>query len=277
MSKELHGVYLAWTKRFISLNSWRIEGDFDDCLQEAQLKFIHCQNKYGEVDPPHLMSLFQRSIIRHFHTLSNKRSKYIDIQKASAQQNSSYLKEFCINGDKVPVEILDMQRGLWTFLTKVEFLVMGIKQELCDATGYQGDDTSSLLDAADKMSDEVFIKLSSQAQDWLDKAVVASNNRKPLPPLEVEPKAPKPATSRAAAAPSANGTRKVGRQSIYPDTATIELLIRGNPKRRNSKAHKTFELYKDGMTIGELLAAGGTRRGLNWDMERNFIRVELAK
>jgi len=272
MAKALHGVYLAWTKRFISYNAWRIEGDFDDCLQEAQIKFVQCQNKYGNVEAPHLMSLFQRSLVRHFHTLSNKRSTYTGIKEKTASSNGSYLHESCGIGDKIPIEMLDLQRKLWSFLTQVEYLVMGIKQELCEATGYTGDDSTALLNAADKMPDEVFEKLSKAAQDWLDKAIIASNNEKPLPPLTVEAKKSK--KSSPSSSKDGSGTKNaVGRRSKFPETATIELLITANPKRKNTRAHKIFSLYENGSTVKEFLDAGGQRRDLNWDSEKKFIRV----
>ncbi len=276
MTEQLHGVYLSWTKRFISLNSWRIEGDFDDCLQEAQMKFIQCQNKYGEVDPPHLMSLFQSAVVRHFHTLSNKRSTYANVRKKSTLKHSQYIKEGIRGTCNVPVELLHLQTKLWNFVTQLEFMAMAIKQELYEATGYTGDNSEELLKRADNrehLTDAAYEALSEEAKNWLDKAITASNNDKPLPSLTTPKEKQK---AKGANPKSTNSIRTTGRNGRFPQSAIIELMIRGNPKRRKSTTFEIFELYKNGMTVGEYLKIGGDRRSLNYDVGRNYIRVSLS-
>ncbi len=273
MAEQLHGVYLAWTKRFISLNSWRIEGDFEDCLQEAQMKFIQCQNKYGEVEPPHLMSLFQSAVVRHFHTLSNKRSTYVNVRKECTLKHSQYIKEGIRGTCNVPVELLHLQTKLWNFVTQLEFMAMAIKQELYEATGYTGDNSEELLKRADNrdhLTDSAYEALSEEAKNWLDKAITASNNDKPLPSL-ITPKEKQKAKGQVAEPKNSNGT--TGRSGRFAETGVIKILIRGNPKRRNSISFDMYSLYKDGMTVKEYLAAGGRRRDLNWDTKQKFIEV----
>ena len=276
MTEQLHGVYLAWTKRFISLNSWRIEGDFEDCLQEAQMKFIQCQNTYGEVDPPHLMSLFQSAIVRHFHTLSNKRSTYVNVRKESTLKHGQYIKEGIRGTCNVPVELLHLQTKLWNFVTQLEFMAMAIKQELYEATGYTGDNSEELLKRADNrdhLTDAAYEALSEEAKNWLDKAITASNNDKPLPSLTTPKEKQK---SKAQNSGTKNSTRATGRIGRFPETAKIKLMIRGNPKRRKSASFEIFALYRDGMTVKEYLEAGGKRRDLNWDTEKNFIEISTV-
>ena len=53
----------------------------------------------------------------------------------------------------------------------------------------------------------------------------------------------------------------------------IVLLVQGNPKRPWGAAYKRFDLYREGMTIGEFLEAGGTRGDLWYDQDHGFIRV----
>lgn len=54
--------------------------------------------------------------------------------------------------------------------------------------------------------------------------------------------------------------------------AVITLLIKHNPKR--GKSADRFALYRDGMTVGEYVAAGGKRDDIPFDTKRNFIKVD---
>ena len=53
----------------------------------------------------------------------------------------------------------------------------------------------------------------------------------------------------------------------------IILLVSGNPKHPTSAAFQRFDLYRDGMTVGDFLNAGGTRQDLWYDQDHGFIRV----
>ena len=54
---------------------------------------------------------------------------------------------------------------------------------------------------------------------------------------------------------------------------TIKLLTQENPKRPGTKARARFDLYEDGMTVQQFLAAGGQRVDINWDKKHGFIEV----
>jgi hypothetical protein len=58
-------------------------------------------------------------------------------------------------------------------------------------------------------------------------------------------------------------------------TITVERLE--NPKRKGSASAKRFNLYKNGMTVGEFLKAGGRRGDVNWDSEHEHITLTPAK
>lgn len=69
---------------------------------------------------------------------------------------------------------------------------------------------------------------------------------------------------------------KVGNGSATPkvtitEDATIRLLVLKNPKRPTAAAYARFELYREGQTVAEFLAAGGTKADLSWDRAHNFI------
>ena len=71
-----------------------------------------------------------------------------------------------------------------------------------------------------------------------------------------EPKAPRDRTSRN-----------------FDKSATIGLLIDKNPKREGSKSFIRFDAYKDGMTVGDFITAGGTYGDLAWDSARGFVAI----
>ena len=58
------------------------------------------------------------------------------------------------------------------------------------------------------------------------------------------------------------------------ETGRIRLLVDKNPKRPTASAHARFALYRDGMTVAEFLAAGGTRADLSWDRTKHFVAIE---
>lgn len=104
----------------------------------------------------------------------------------------------------------------------------------------------------------------------------------PIKPLS--PQAPKAVPSAdAAAAPKVAKTPKEPKvpkepkesnfQKVYPDSAKISLLVAANPKRKGCKAYAIFDLYKDGMSVGDFIKAGGRYSALSWDTGHGFIKV----
>lgn len=82
-------------------------------------------------------------------------------------------------------------------------------------------------------------------------------------------KAAAPAKKAAAAAESSGGR---GRAPNFGDDSKIKVLVKENPKR--AAAAERFNLYKNGMTVGEYVAAGGKRADVNWDVKQGFIEVK---
>ena len=96
-------------------------------------------------------------------------------------------------------------------------------------------------------------------------------------------KSPKPVAKKAApaeakkspvkkAAPAPAEKSGPGRKSAFNDTMKITVLVKENPKR--AKAAERFALYKNGMTIADYVAAGGTLADVRWDTKMNFISVK---
>lgn len=63
-----------------------------------------------------------------------------------------------------------------------------------------------------------------------------------------------------------------GRKSAFSDDMKITVVAKENPKR--AKAAERFALYKNGMTVGKYVKAGGTMADIRWDVKQNFISVK---
>jgi hypothetical protein len=57
------------------------------------------------------------------------------------------------------------------------------------------------------------------------------------------------------------------------DRLKIWVLVDENPKKKNTKAHDRFELYKDGIMVTTFLRNGGKRVDIDWDVTRGFIAI----
>ena len=68
---------------------------------------------------------------------------------------------------------------------------------------------------------------------------------------------------------------KFNARSIDKD-AKITVLAETNPRRAGTVTHKIFELYKNGMTVGEFVAAGGRLIDVKADIERKHISIESS-
>jgi hypothetical protein len=101
--------------------------------------------------------------------------------------------------------------------------------------------------------------------------------------------ATKTPAAKTAAAPAAAAPTKEAKVPLskmrgprgVAETAKIKLIATENPKRPNSKAHKFWTLYKDGMTVGQYCDAvdatelkGGATPALVYDTSHGFISIE---
>ncbi len=81
------------------------------------------------------------------------------------------------------------------------------------------------------------------------------------------------APAKKASAPKA----AAGSRSRLSDTDKIVVLAAENPKRANTKAHATFELYSKAKTVGAFKAADGDVGYLNFDIKSGYVKLEAAK
>lgn len=74
--------------------------------------------------------------------------------------------------------------------------------------------------------------------------------------------------SKTAASKNGAVSEEKAKFLAYP----IKLLVKENPKRPGTESHKRFKFYSKCKTVGAFLKAGGTRRDLDWDYEKGFIK-----
>ena len=68
--------------------------------------------------------------------------------------------------------------------------------------------------------------------------------------------------------------RRMARKDV-PDVAKIRLAVPENPRNVNSIPWKHFQLYEDGMTVGDLLGLPeGSWLHLQADIESGYITIE---
>ena len=68
----------------------------------------------------------------------------------------------------------------------------------------------------------------------------------------------------------ARGPRKAAQKTSDPRPIT---KVMANPKKKGSKSYDRFELYKEGMTVNDALAAGVLRADIAYDSERGYITI----
>lgn len=63
------------------------------------------------------------------------------------------------------------------------------------------------------------------------------------------------------------------RYARFPKSSTITVLVEENPKNKGTQAAARFELYQNGMTIAEYIAAGGRSGDIKNDVTAGYISL----
>lgn len=95
---------------------------------------------------------------------------------------------------------------------------------------------------------------------------------------EVKPVTCTPEPAKSADAEKGNGkpakkAHRIHRAKFQPEQI-ITVLVDKNPKRKGSKSHPVFALYKTGQTVTQYLEIGGHQRDLRWDVDHKFIAID---
>lgn len=124
------------------------------------------------------------------------------------------------------------------------------------------------------------------------KIIVAKGGEPPPPPTTVEAEEPETATteeeeamrktsgSRKAAAKKAKSVRSTKKATAsarkaagFEPEARITLLVKENPRREGTRAHKVYGYYSTCKTVAEFVKKGGAGKDLKWDVEHKNIKV----
>lgn len=75
----------------------------------------------------------------------------------------------------------------------------------------------------------------------------------------------------------AKGKREGRSRSKRIADGKIALVEKDNPKRKGSRAHKRYELYRKHKTVAGYLKAGGKRSSLRYDEKHGYIKLSNLK
>jgi antitoxin component of MazEF toxin-antitoxin module len=60
---------------------------------------------------------------------------------------------------------------------------------------------------------------------------------------------------------------------LIDEACRISILTKTNPKQPGSASRARFDLYRDGMTVGDAYDAGVRREDVRWDLAHGFIEL----
>jgi hypothetical protein len=85
-----------------------------------------------------------------------------------------------------------------------------------------------------------------------------------------------PKVEKVKKAKTAAGFVYTAKISLQTDPEGKQYGNDNNPKRAGSNAHKLFAIYKDGMTVGDAIAAGSRASALKYDLDHGYIKISVA-
>jgi hypothetical protein len=79
--RSIPQVYINWIYSYSKKNYWKVAGliDFDDMIQEGYVAFYYCKNRYGEIDPPHLMAMLKLRFFQFIVDTAKKRTGLAEV------------------------------------------------------------------------------------------------------------------------------------------------------------------------------------------------------
>lgn len=131
---------------------------------------------------------------------------------------------------------------------------------------------NAILDGADEPvstpqeEPEMATKKKSAAKKTAAPAAKAAPKKTPA---AAKSPTPKPVPAKAPAEKKSEGR---GRRSEYAGKI-IKNVVKENPKREGTLAHKIFSLYKAGMKVEDFFKAGGNSAALRYDIENDYVTL----
>ncbi len=136
---------------------------------------------------------------------------------------------------------------------------------------------SSITYKSMELSDEDWLKLSNEAQKYVNDCVDALQDSKSLPRLPIPSISFDIPASDVGVSKNRFGGAHHSRKAKIPKDWIITLLVEDNPKRKGKRSWGQFRLYRDGLTVQEYIKLGGSRAGVNYDVDKKYIRVDPPK
>ncbi len=184
-----------------------------------------------------------------------------------------------------------------------------IEAEIVTASGLEKDENETyenflhrVMQIINDLPGDEWEGLSNEAQEWFNDAAPAKDAGMDLPEFPVEngesnesaeellegleeeglvksvggsdevtQVTDEPTTSAGVGEPEPKAA--VPQRKKLSDELVITLVTIQNPKRAGSRSHKEYELYVDGMTVGEYIEIGGSRPGVRWDAKKGFVTL----
>ncbi len=134
---QYEGAIAGWVYNHLKKNYWRVAShhDFEDLLQDAYVKFLHCRSQYIVSTPSHFMALFKRAYTNHIHDLSVQCSTECDLTDIHCREDTFEYNEVLegIVGDltnegemmakfkDVPPEVLEVMKILVDDMREIDY------------------------------------------------------------------------------------------------------------------------------------------------------------
>lgn len=193
-----------------------------------------------------------------------------DIKKGMRQRKKRAEKEERRHGGKIV---------LWTFdeMKKGKRLMSAKEREEEEMDEETNDEEENDEENEDEGEEEDTDEETNEDEDEEEekptkKAAKTSSKEKDEKPSKKSKKKVKKSKEKKDMKPAHGKKKKEGRGARIVD-GKITLIEKENPKRKNSKAYKRYELYRKHKDVAAYIEAGGKRSSLRYDSKHGFIKL----
>lgn len=192
-----------------------------------------------------------------------------DIKKGMRQRKKRAEKEERRHGGKIV---------LWTFdEMKKGKRLMSAKEREEEMDEETNDEEENDEENEDEGEEEDTDEETNEDEDEEEekptkKAAKTSSKEKDEKPSKKSKKKVKKSKEKKDMKPAHGKKKKEGRGARIVD-GKITLIEKENPKRKNSKAYKRYELYRKHKDVAAYIEAGGKRSSLRYDSKHGFIKL----
>ncbi len=193
-----------------------------------------------------------------------------DIKKGMRQRKKRAEKEERRHGGKIVLWTFDeMKKGKRLMSAKEREEEMD--EEMNDEENDENDEEGEEEDT-DEETNEEEDEDEEEEKPKKKKAVKSSSKEKDEKSSKKPKKEVKKPKEKKDMKPAHGKKKKEGRGARIVD-GKITLIEKENPKRKNSKAYKRYELYRKHKDVAAYIEAGGKRSSLRYDSKHGFIKL----